>query len=434
MKCRLFGLAVGLAILALMTVPLQAGDWPMYRADAARTGYSSESLPNDLELRWVYRNRIAPTPAWPDSSRITFDIAYQPIIVGDTVLFGSSAQDKVVAMDAVGGTRRWAFFTGGPVRFAPAAWRDRVFVASDDGYLYAIRIDDGTLLWKHRGGPNERMCLGNERMISRWPARGGPVVIEDIVYYAAGIWPSDGVYLYALDAKTGAVHWTNDSAGSLDMPQPHPGANAHSGVPPQGYLLATDERLFVPTGRAVPAAFRRSNGQFEYYRLQQNGSIGGTRALLADRFVVNAGCFLERETGDLAARAGRGVFCALPDGILRSTGRMLLAYSWADLETPDRDGNLVRYRGLDRRGEIVLHEGSADNPRAEKVIEKLPALGDLYRTHVRFKDVDENVSKQTGLERILSQSRPEVEALGYEVGPFLATTYERQHEVIGAGT
>ena len=52
---------------------------------------------------------------------------------------------------------------------------------------------------------------------------------------------------------------------------------------------------------------------------------------------------------------------------------------------------------------------------------------------MRFKDVDENVSKQTGLERTLSQARPEVEALGYEVGPLLATTYERQHEVIGAG-
>lgn len=82
----------------------------------------------------------------------------------------------------------------------------------------------------------------------------------------------------------------------------------------RGYLLATSERLFVPTGRAVPAAFRRSDGQFEYYRLQQNGSIGGARAFVADRFVINAGCFLARETGDLAARAGRGVFGELRIG------------------------------------------------------------------------------------------------------------------------
>jgi len=289
---RLSNLAVLFAALALATGSLYAGDWPMFRADAARTGYSAEPLPEDLELRWIYRSRTVPAPAWPDSSRITFDFAYQPVIVGDTVIFGSSAEDKVVAVDADSGKPLWTFFTGGPVRFAPAAWRDRIFVVSDDGHLYAVKIGDGTVIWKHRGGPNGRMCLGNERMISRWPARGGPVVTDDAVYYAAGIWPSDDVFLHALDVRTGQILWSNDSSGRIYMPQPHGGANAHSGVAPQGYLLATEERLFVPTGRAVPAAFRRSDGKFEYYLLQQNGSIGGAQALVADRFVINAGCFL----------------------------------------------------------------------------------------------------------------------------------------------
>jgi outer membrane protein assembly factor BamB len=405
----------------------------MFRADAARSGYSPEPLAEDLELLWTYHSRTAPAPAWPDSSRITFDFAFQPIIVGDIVMFGSSCEDKVVAVDAGSGRLRWTYFTGGPIRFAPAAWRDRIFVASDDGYLYAIRIEDGTLLWKHRGGLSERMCMGNERMISRWPARGGPVVTDDIVYYAAGIWPSDGVFLHALDVRTGKVLWTNDSAGRMYMPQPHGGANAHSGVPPQGYLLATDERLFVPTGRAVPAAFRRSDGKFEYYLLQQNGSIGGARALIADRFVVNAGCFLARDTGDLAARAGRGVFGVLPDGILRLTGEDLFAYRWADLEKPDRKGNVVRYRGLNEYRQISLEDQSAESKRAEEVAEKLPALRSLYRAQVRFREIDENVPKQTGLERTLSQSRPDVEALDGEIEPFLATAYEERHEVIAAG-
>jgi hypothetical protein len=48
-------------------------------------------------------------------------------------------------------------------------------VASDDGCLYALSLSDGRVLWKHRGGPDARMCLGNERMISRWPARGAGV-------------------------------------------------------------------------------------------------------------------------------------------------------------------------------------------------------------------------------------------------------------------
>jgi len=433
MRCKLFDFVILVAVLVTGTNSLQGGDWPMYRADAARTGYSSEPLPDNLELRWVYQNRTAPIPAWPDSSRITFDFAYQPIIVGNIVVFGSSAADKVIAIDADSGKLRWIFFTGGPVRFAPVACGDRIFVASDDGYLYAIKTDDSTVLWKHRGGLNERMCMGNERMISRWPARGGPVVIDDIVYYAAGIWPSDGIFLHALDARTGKVLWTNDSTGQLYIPQPHGGANAHSGVTPQGYLLATNDRLFVPTGRAVPAAFRRSDGLFEYYRLQQNGSIGGTRALVADRFVINAGCFLTRDSGTLAARAGRGIFGALPDGILRSTGKKLLGYRWADIEKTDRKGKHVQYRGLEKYCEIVLEDESKERLRAENVIKKVPALRDLYRTEVRFSEEYENVSKQTGLERTLTQARPDVETLGYEVGPFLPTTYERRYEVISAG-
>jgi outer membrane protein assembly factor BamB len=424
---------LALAALTSADAGLRAADWPTYRADAARTGYSSDPLPDYLELRWVHRTRTGAAPAWPNSSRITFDLASQPVLVGPLVIFGTSAEDKIVALDADSGTVRWTFFTGGPVRFAPAAWRDRIFVASDDGYLYAIRWADGALLWKHRGGPNERMCLGNERLISRWPARGGPVVMEGTVYYAAGIWPSDGVFLHALEARTGKVLWTNDRIGRLSMPQPHPGANANSGVSPQGYLVATESRLFVPTGRAVPAAFRRADGELEYYRLQQNGSIGGSRAMAADRFIINGGCFLEQDTGNLGARAGRGVFSVLPDGILQSTGNKLLAYRWADLETHDPNGNPVPYRGLERRVEILLEAESKPGGGADTVLKKLPSLRALYRTEVRFAEADKGVPKQTGLERALAQARPDVEALGYEIDPFLATTYERQYEVIGAG-
>jgi len=408
-----------------------AGDWPAFRADAARSGYSPDALPAGLELRWVHRDQ-APAPAWPQSERITYDFAAQPIIVGRTVIIGSSSDDRIVALDLASGRVRWDFFAGGPVRFAPAAWQDRIFVASDDGYLYSLALDDGRLLWKHRGGPDARMCLGNGRMISRWPARGGPVVRNDTVYYAAGIWPSEGVYLHALDAASGRVCWTNDRSGEMYMPQPHGGANAASGVAPQGYLLATDDQLFVPTGRAVPAAFRRNDGELEYYRLQDNGSMGGARAVLADRFVINGGCFLETATGGLAARGGSGVFSVLPDGILQFTGSTLLAYRWADVETHDRKGQLVRYRGLDKFCEVPLGDQSDQVRRAAEVVVNLPGLKNLFQTQVLFREADDSIPRQTGLERVLAQSRPDVERLGSDVAPFQAAAYERTSEVIAA--
>ncbi len=432
MRTRLISFVASLFLLTIVTGSLHGSDWPMYRADASRSGYSSDPLPDHLALQWIYRHSTAPAPAWPQSSRVTFDFACHPIIVGQTVIFGSSADDQVVAIDSESGEIRWTFFTGGPVRFAPVAWRDRVAVASDDGTLYVLKVDDGALLWQHRGGPNNRKCLGNERMISRWPARGGPVVIHDTVYYAAGIWPSDGIYVHALDMRTGKPLWTNDRSGGLYLPQPHPGADAHSGIAPQGYLLATEDRLFIPTGRAVPAALRRSDGAFEYYRLQQNWSVGGARAVIADRFVVNGGCFLETETGNLAARAGRGVLSVMSDGVLQLTGKTLLAYRWEDLEESNKKGELVQYRGLRKFREITLEDESDQRQHAEKVIKKVPALRDLYQTEIRFRQVDDSISKQTGLERLLSQARPDIKALNYNTGPFLAARYERQYEVIGA--
>ncbi len=422
----------GLLLALVFCASVNGRDWPMYRADAARSGYSSEALPARLNLKWT-RIATAPRPAWPSSARITFDFANQPIVMGDTVIIPSSSDDTVRAISLADGKTRWTFFTGGPIRFAAAGWHDRLFVASDDGYLYALTVADGKLLWKHRGGPNGRLCLGNERMISRWPLRGGPVVVDDIVFYAAGIWPSGGVYVHALQCETGEAVWSNDRTGQLEMPQPHGGANALSGVAPQGYLVADAQRLFVPTGRAVPAAYRRSDGELEYYLLQENGSMGGARAILADQFLINGGCLLETPTGKLAARAGRGVFSATDRGLLRFTGTQLIAYQWTDLETRDRKGKLVHYRGLKGLTQIELAAPTAAVRRAQRVTSELGALKGLLGTQVRFKDADPNVAKQTGLERTLSQSRPDVERLGADVAPFLAASYERTCEVIGAG-
>jgi len=247
-----------LIVCCVTTVKLTpAADWPTYRGDGGRSGYTAETLPEKLSLRWTYKSRHAPQPAWsPRDTRMPFDQAYRPVVAGEMLYFGSSADCKVYALDAADGAERWTFFTDGPVRFAPAMWKDRLFVASDDGYLYCLAAKDGKLLWKLRGGPAESMVLGNGRMISRWPARGGPVVAGDVVYFAAGIWPSEGIFIYAVDAATGKVLWCNDRSGAIYMPQPHFTAEAKSGVSAQGDLVVCGDLLLVPTGRAVPVAFK----------------------------------------------------------------------------------------------------------------------------------------------------------------------------------
>ncbi|HUT02084.1 MAG TPA: PQQ-binding-like beta-propeller repeat protein, partial [Phycisphaerae bacterium] len=240
-----------------------AADWPMWRCDPNRSSCTPDALPARLHCQWVLRGRPL-APAWPDDPRMAFDAAYQPIVKGNALFVGSSRGNFVVAVGIDDAAEKWRFYTNGPVRLAPVAWKDAVYVASDDGCLYCLDAVTGKLRWRFRGAPSDRRVLGNERLISMWPARGGPVVYDGPatrsgraeVYFAAGIWPFMGVFLYALDATTGDLVWCNESAGSVYIKQPHDSA-AFGGIAPQGYIVATAERLFVPNGRAAAAAFDR---------------------------------------------------------------------------------------------------------------------------------------------------------------------------------
>ncbi len=276
--------AATFALFATLVASAQtfAADWPTYRHDAARSGITAEQPPLPLRQCWAYTPRHGPQPAWPEPgkepNRLDFDYAFQVAVAQGLVLFGSSADGKVYALDAATGAERWSFFTNAPVRFAPTVYQGRVYVASDDGWLYCLAAADGKLLWKFRGAPRAEMLLGNGRMISRWPLRCGVCIVDGVAYFAAGMWPSEGVIIYALDAERGTVLWKNDSASSMYMKLPHTGAEAIAGVAPQGYILASQDLLFIPTGRSVPAGFSRTTGRLLHYRAAENKFNGGTWA------------------------------------------------------------------------------------------------------------------------------------------------------------
>ena len=321
---------------------VDGADWPMRRADAGRTGQTEGWLPDQLTEQWTFQSRHVPRPAWPRSKRMLFDRAQQPVVAGGLVCFGSSVNGRVTALDLASGEIRWTFFTAGPVRFAPAIWQDRLFVVSDDGYLYALSLKDGTLLWYRRGGPGQQLVLGNERMISKWPARGGPVVLDERVYFAAGIWPSEQIYVYALDAHSGAVLWVNDEAGTQYMPQPHGGAEARSGISAQGYLAATAEQLLVPTGRAVPAALDLATGKLQYFHLQEFGHNGGASVMASGDIFFNGGLVFAAETGERFALPVSGPKAMLGEDVVSAVRGGVTVYRWEDLRRTDRKGRQQR--------------------------------------------------------------------------------------------
>lgn len=327
-----------LAIALLLTTGFccQLCAWPMHRGNESRTGFTTEKLPGKLLPTWS-RQFSTPVPAWPRSDRMSFDRCHEPIIHNELVVFGDSVTGVVYALNSQNGKEQWRFFTAGPIRFAPVGWKDRLFVVSDDGFLYCLASSTGELLWRKRGGPSDKKLLGNERMISKWPARGGPLVVDDTLYFAAGIWPSEGIYLYALSAESGETIWENDDSGGIYMAQPHGGANAKSGVSAQGYLVANADQLFVPTGRAVPAVFDRKTGKFQYFHLQKYGHNGGAQTMAIGDMFFNSGLSFRSDTGVKEATLG-GLVAATADGLVTLKSGVLNAYRWVEKDVVDRRG------------------------------------------------------------------------------------------------
>ena len=259
-----------LSALAFLLLPVgltdvAAHDWPMWRYDAYRSACSSERLPEQLHLQWV-RQLPRPRPAWPDEARPLFDLTYEPVVMGKAMFLPSMVSDRVIALDTETGNEKWRFYAGGPVRFAPVAQQGLIYFVSDDAYLYCLDAESGRLVWRFFGGTTRHKVLGNERLISMWCARGGPVIRDGIIYFAAGFWPFMGVFIHAVDARTGTALWCNDTTGYLRANTPHAGASM-SGPAPQGYLVALEKTLLLPCGRTRPALLDRETGRLAHFNM-----------------------------------------------------------------------------------------------------------------------------------------------------------------------
>ncbi|MFK5924494.1 MAG: PQQ-binding-like beta-propeller repeat protein [Verrucomicrobiota bacterium] len=252
---------------------LRSEDWPMWRHDSGRTAVASESLGDGkMELLWSRRLPLN-KPAYHDG-RLQFDRGYEPVAVGGRLFIGSNLDDSVSAFDANTGKQLWKFFTEGPVRFAPVVWQGKVIFGSDDGHLYSVSVEKGELLWKFRAVPSARKLTGNQRLISVWPVRGGPVVHQGRIYFAAGVLPFEGVFVYCLDVVSGEVIWLNDRTGHIYGQQPH-GSEALGGLAPQGYLLVNEDELVVPSSNAYPATFDLKTGELKAFKLPNAGRKPG---------------------------------------------------------------------------------------------------------------------------------------------------------------
>ena len=352
MKARLPAISImhRLLLLGLLLLPAAqaqttaaSADWPMWRHDAMRSGTTPRPLPDRLQLQWT--RELPPLhPGWPDQPRVQMDAFYEPVVLGRLLYVPSPRHDGLTAYDTRSGEERWTAFTDGPVRYSPVAWEGRLYVTSDDGFLYCLDAATGATAWKFRGGPSDRRILGNERLISTWPARGAPVIADGVVYFGAGIWPFMGIFLYALDARSGAVVWSNEGDGSLYMQQPH-NVDSFAGVAPQGPMVIIDDDLLVTGGRSVPACYNRKTGKLRYFKFAENGRRGGADVSSAGGLFFAGGLGYDRATGLYVGEFSRPL--AVTAELFCYTGRakdLLVA----------KPPTMTVVEGVDRKGAKIL--------------------------------------------------------------------------------
>ena len=358
-----------LSVCSISPRPVSADDWPSYRNGPDRQGSTSEVVDGPLQPVWNYRTPVPPRLAWSSAEgrvmesklighRTKYDDALHPVVVGDRVFLGSSVDHHVHCLNLASGEFLWSFATGGPVRLAPTVAGDRVYFGSDDGYAYCVAADDGTLIWKRLAGPAEEWLLARGEMISRWPVRTGVLVDDGVAFFGAGIFPHEDVFLHAVDATDGTSLWSQDNISVQDA--------GRNDLSPQGYLLANDQYLFVPSGGSLPAAFDRQTGEFLYkrtfsWRTTAGGVIGGIQTLLADGQLYASGphhwLALDQRSGDVGFGwfAGRQLIVQ-DEAAYAATGTHLARY--------DREEYAVNSR-LRQQLELDLYALNRKKPKAE---------------------------------------------------------------------
>ncbi len=295
-----------------VAMSLYGADWPTWRHDAARSACTQQALPAKLAPVWE-RRFPAFEPAFPFTARLQFDASYEPVVAGKRLFLGSPVDGSVRAFDVDSGEELWRFYADAPVRLAPAVWRDRVVFGSDDGRFYCLDAATGGVRWKFRAFPKDRPdlhLLGNNRLISMWPVRGGAVVddADGVVYFAGGMWPIMGVFVYGLRIADGSLVWRNSRLNYLAKARVDHNERFDAGISPVGYLSMKGDRLVLATGRSQPMGLNKANGELIYYvQGYRNGdcrvALGGDYAFVGRNGVVSLVDF--REVGSKWLSAGK---------------------------------------------------------------------------------------------------------------------------------
>ncbi|MCE5238308.1 serine/threonine-protein kinase [bacterium] len=232
-------------------------NWPMFRGNITRTGYTPEVVVPPLQRRWQYRvgewilaspvvangvvysaghenrpaqqGRLVALTAergeliWEHDT--PHDILLTPAILGGNLLIVAS-HNWVAALDPRTGRSVWDFIAGAPITCSPAAWQNAVYFGTEDGTMVALHAQSGQRMWMFR---------------AEMGIYSSPLIWEGRIHFGSG-----DNRLYALNQTDGRLAWEFMSAGEISStPLFHRG---------RVYVGSADQRLYCldyQSGRRV---------------------------------------------------------------------------------------------------------------------------------------------------------------------------------------
>lgn len=170
--------------------PADPNDWPTYRHDNERSGYTKQEAPKDAK------------PAW--EVKLSGKLSSMTVAGGKAYISQVDAH-TLWAYDADTGKEAWHFIAGSRVDSPPTYWNGRVIFGCMDGNVYALRASDGSLVWRFHAAPTDLRHFAFESLESVWPVHGSVLVENDTVNLVCGrsCFLDGGMKFIKLDAKSG---------------------------------------------------------------------------------------------------------------------------------------------------------------------------------------------------------------------------------------
>ena len=112
-------------------------DWPMFRNDIQRTGFSTSTSPSSANLHWVFNT--------------TAEEMHNGVAAADSTIFVATSNGIVYAINSSTGQQIWmqpTFDRENYIWSSPAVASDRLYVGARDSYLYCLNETTGSILWR----------------------------------------------------------------------------------------------------------------------------------------------------------------------------------------------------------------------------------------------------------------------------------------------